>query len=315
VARALRIDFPGACHHVTTRAIRGRNLFPSPADHGAFLERLAEAHERRSLVLHGYCLLPGHLHLEVQTPQGELGRAMQWVLQSHAAYVNRRHGRMGHLFQGRYTSVLVDAEKHLPELTRHIHLNPVRAGLAARPADFEWSSYRSYVGLAGCPPWLELRMTLGRFGETPEEQVRRYRQFVEVEAAPDPLRGVAQGAILGSPQFVERVARGLSDPTDGARLLRMAERPPVEAVFEAVARHYGVEVAALRRKGAHHNEPRDLAIYLARHHWAIPLAAIGEYVGGLGASAVSLADRRTTERLPHDSALRKRVAALTRTGV
>jgi len=313
VARPLRIDFPGAYHHITTRGIAGHDLFVTDADREAFLRRLAEAHERWEVLIHGYCLMSNHLHLEVGTPRGELSRAMQWVLQSYAAHVNRKYNRTGHLFQGRYKSVLVEAESRLHELTRYIHLNPVRAGLTAHPADYRWSSYRSYIGLAECPAWLETAGTLGRFGTTRPEQVRRYRQFVESGAPEDPLREVVYGAVLGSRGFVERITKALAerraDPNI-ARLAQAAPRPAVQAIFEAVAQRYGIEAGLLRRKSARRNDARDVAIYLARHRWGVPLAQIGEFVGGLGPAAVSLAHRRIAERLPRDAALRKRVAAL-----
>lgn len=313
MARPLRIDFPGAYHHVTTRGILGQGIFPSAGDCAVFLERLAEAHKRWELIIHAYCLMTNHLHLELETPRGELCRAMQWVLQSYAAHVNRKYGRAGHLFQGRYKSILVEADSHLHELTRYIHLNPVKAGLAAHPAEYEWSSYRSYLGLVACPPWLEMSATLGRFGHSRTEQVKRYRQFVESGAGEDPLRNVVHGAVLGSRRFVEQAAQLLAERRGDANVARldcMRERPTAEAVFTAVARHCRIDTGTLRRKGARRNDARDLAIYLARHRWGIPLGEIGEFVGSLGGAAVSLADRRIAERLPRDAALRKRVAAL-----
>ena len=128
---------------------------------------------------------------------------MQWVNQTYASYVNRRYDRVGHLFQGRFKSVLVKAESHLHILTRYIHLNPVRARLVKDPVDYCWSSYPCYLGLQEPPAWLEVGQTLRKFGRTADEQRRGYRIFVEQGVVGDPLQGMKFGAILGSERFVE----------------------------------------------------------------------------------------------------------------
>jgi REP element-mobilizing transposase RayT len=315
MARSLRIDFPDAYHHVTARGVMGHDIFHTGEDRQFFLSRLAEAHQRWEIVVYGYCLMSNHVHLELRTPRGELSRAMQWVMQSHAARMNRAHGRAGHLFQGRFRSVLVEADSHLHELTRYIHLNPVRAGLVRRPEDYEWSSYRAYVGLADRPAWLDISATLSRFGPTRAGQVSRYEAFVRSSLPEDPVRQAAFGAILGTPAFVERVRRVLSDRAadpEVSGLRRARPQPSLATLFRAAARSYGVSLKALRCKSKRRNEARDVAVYLARHGWGLPLREIGEFVGGLGLAAVSLADRRISERLPDDAPLRRRVAALER---
>jgi putative transposase len=313
VARPLRVDFPGAYHHVTARGVMGQDVFLTREDRRVFLSGLAEAHERWDIVIHGYCLMTNHIHLELRTLRGDLSRAMQWVLQKHATHMNRTHGRGGHLFQGRFKSALVEAESHLHELTRYIHLNPVRAGLVSRPEEYEWSSYRAYVGLAERPAWLDVASTLSRFGATHAAQTKWYREFVGSGAPEDPMRRAAHGAVLGTREFVEQVRQTLWDRAADPEVSRLQEarpRPSLETLFEAVARGYRVDAESLRRKGKRRNEARDVAIYLARRHGGIPLREIGEFVGDLGSAAVSLAHRRIAERLPGDPALRRRVATL-----
>jgi putative transposase len=315
VARPLRVGFPGAYHHVTARGVTGQDVFLTEEDRRVFLSGLGEAHERWDIVVHGYCLMTNHIHLELQTLRGELSRAMQWLLQRHATHMNRTHRRAGHLFQGRFKSALVEAESHLHELTRYIHLNPVRAGLVLRPEEYEWSSYRAYVGLADRPAWLDVASTLSRFGATRAAQIRWSRAFVGSGAPEDPMRRAAHGAVLGTPGFVERVRQALGERAADPEVSRLQEaraRPSLATLFQTVARGYRVDAESLRRKGRRRNEARDVAVYLARRHGGIPLREIGEFVGDLGSAAVSLAHRRIAERLPCDPALRRRVAALER---
>jgi hypothetical protein len=171
------------------------------------------------------------------------------------------------------------------------------------------------VGLADRPAWLDIASTLSRFGATRAAQTRWYREFVGSGAPEDPMRRAAHGAVLGTPGFVERVRQALGEraaDTEVSRLQAARARPTLETLFRTVARGYSVDARSLCRKGKRRNEARDVAVYLARRHWGIPLREIGEFVGDLGSAAVSLAHRRIAERLPCDPALRRRVAALER---
>jgi len=178
LARPLRIDYPGAFQHVTSRGVAGGTIFFADEDREDFLNSLAEACERWAMVVHAYCLMTNHYHLELESREGKLSRAMQWLNEAHATGVNRRHGRVGHLFQGRFKSALVEAQGDLHELTRYIHMNPVRAGLVQHPADHRWSSYRTYIGLRSGPEWLETGVTLRLLGGKNEKEAgRAYRKF------------------------------------------------------------------------------------------------------------------------------------------
>lgn len=314
MARALRIEYEGAYYHVTSRGVARHEIFFDEDGREAFLQRLLGAHERWGVVFHGYCLMTNHVHLEVATPHAGLSRAMQWIMHGHASYVNRRHRRVGHLFQGRFKSVLVEAETHLEELTRYIHLNPVRAGLVDHPGDYRWSSYRTYLGLEKRPPWLDVSRTLSRFGKTRRTQVRNYRAFVEADSPADPLRDVAYGAILGTGRFVAWVRERFLDRQGDREVSGLARARPgrsVAAIGAAVARAYGVDQSALCCRGRKLNIPRDVAIYLARQYAGVRLASIGEAWGGIGPAAVSLAHRRIAEQLTHDRPLRRAVRRLT----
>ena len=113
MARPLRIDYPGAYYHITARGVGRQNIFFKDADRLIFLEKLGEAVKRWNLGIHGYCLMTNHFHLEIETPDGNLSNSMQWLNQMYAGHVNRTYGRVGHLFQGRFKSALIESGTHL----------------------------------------------------------------------------------------------------------------------------------------------------------------------------------------------------------
>ena len=319
MARPIRIEVPWAYYHVTSRGVAQQDIFFSQVDRRAFLAILAQAYARWGLVFHGYCLMGNHYHLEIQSPEGHVSRPLQWINQKYAAHVNRTHRRVGHLFQGRFKAALVESGGHLRELTRYIHLNPVRAGVVARPGDYAWSSYRAYLGLRGCPEWLRTETTLARFGKSVSEQRRAYRAFVEEEVTVrNPLEDLRFGLVLGSEQFLEWAQgklRGEECPAQAAEIseFRRARAPAdLERVCEVLIRSAGVDERRLIAKGRWKNDDRDLAIYLAVRHTGARLSAIGERFGGLGASAVSHARKRLEHRMARDKALERRVRALSK---
>ena len=128
MARPLRIEYAGGHYHVLNRGNAGERVLAQDRDKEKFLEYIAEAAGRYEFVLHCYCLMDNHFHLLVETRRANLSMAMQWLNVSYAAWYNRKHGRKGHVFQGRFKSYLIDADEYLATLSRYIHLNPVRAG-------------------------------------------------------------------------------------------------------------------------------------------------------------------------------------------
>src|SRR5260370_1294251 len=176
MARALRIERPGGRYHVTARGNERKAIYRQDADRARFLQLLAELAERFGLRVHAYVLLDNHFHLLVETPEANLSRAMQWLNVSYSVWFNRRHDRVGHLFQGRFKAVVVEDDAGWQEVARYVHLNPVRIaalglnkrqrsaarqGVGPAPSaevvaerlrqlrEFRWSSYRAYAGSSG----------------------------------------------------------------------------------------------------------------------------------------------------------------------
>ncbi len=160
MTRPLRVEYSGAIYHIINRGNAGENLFKGIKDRENFLKYLEKAVDRFSVKIHTYCLMTNHYHFLVETLQPNLSKAFQWINVSYAAYFNRKYRRKGHLFQGRFKSILVDADEYLKQLSRYIHLNPVRTKLVEHPGDYPWSSYPVYIGKKKSPGWLQTRWLL-----------------------------------------------------------------------------------------------------------------------------------------------------------
>jgi len=152
MARPLRIEFPGATYHITSRGNERRPIFRSELDRSTFLKFLAETTSRFCWRVAAWVLMTNHFHLAIQTPEANLSRGMHWLNGRYAAWFNRRHQRCGHLFEGRFKALIVEKENYFAEVLRYVVLNPVRAGMIKRSEDYRWSSYRATAGLDGFWP-------------------------------------------------------------------------------------------------------------------------------------------------------------------
>lgn len=291
MARPLRVEFPGAFYHVLNRGNAGEHVLSGDLDKQHFLECLRRAASRFELRIHAYCLMDNHYHLLAETPLANLGKAMQWVNVAYAGWYNRRHQRNGHLFQGRYKALLVDADAYLAELSRYIHRNPVRAGLIATPEAYLWSSCREYLGMRQAPEWLQPDLLLGVFHPRRAIAVERYREFIRVDNAADPHVAATAGFLLGDEQFVESVKRDhLAVRDDGAEVpqLRKLRALSVDQIVEAVADAFGTSAAKILERGGRRVDARVVAIGLAREHSRMGGRELGLYFGWITGAAVTM---------------------------
>ena len=330
MARPLRIEGAGLWYHVMCRGNGGQHVFVDDTDREAFLARLGMVAGAFHVELHAYALMGSHVHLFARTRAANLGRFMQRLLSGYTQWFNKRHDVYGHLFQGRYKALLVDKNAYGKEVSRYIHLNPVRTGMPTRKAvaeqraalrGYRWSSYRAMIGLARKENWLETKETLARWGDTPREQQRQYAAFVEqglVGEIADPTEEAQVQSILGRDGFLTRVkrlvyGRKASDlESEQARRRLLAE--DVEDVIEEVARAYKIKPEEVRRSGGspRRNDTRDVAMWLARERCAArcTLGEIGKAMGGVGRSAVNMAYRRVASRARRDKHLKRMMARL-----
>ncbi len=271
MARPLRIEFPGALYHVTTRGDRRETVYEDDADRERFLALLGEVVGAFNWVVHAYCLMDNHYHLLVETPDGNLSRGMRQLNGVYTQWSNRRHGRTGHLFQGRYKAVLVDADEYLLELTRYVVLNPVRAGMVRAPGDWPWSSYRATQGDVPCPPWLAADAVLSHFGSRRSRARAAYAKFVAEGVGATPVwEGLRGQVYLGDERFMKRMlARtGRAGDINVPRAQRRASPPRLATIarkyrdrneamaaawatggysYAEIARHFGVHFTTVGR--------------------------------------------------------------------
>ena len=261
MTRPLRLEFPGALYHVTSRGDRRSEIFINENDRYAWLEILGKVCQRCNFVVHAYCQMENHYHLMVETIEGNLSQGMRQLNSTYTQNFNRRHGLVGHVLQGRYKAILVDKDSYLLELARYVVLNPVRAGMVLLPRDWKWSSYRATVGKLSGHEWLDTDGLLAHFGHSRDEAVRSYRKFVmDGIGCPSPLKSVRHQLLLGKPEFVAEFVRG-----DGrgklvsvAKVQRRAAVQPLseyEKQFplrdEAMAHAYRSTAFSMAEIGAH----------------------------------------------------------------
>ncbi|OEU72406.1 MAG: hypothetical protein BA869_02190 [Desulfuromonadales bacterium C00003107] len=306
MARPLRIQYPGAFYHVTSRGNERKDIFRSTIDRERFLGYLESATCRYGAVIHAYCLLSNHYHLLLETPAGNLSEIMRHINGAYTTYFNIKRKRAGHLFQGRYKAILVEADAYAVELSRYIHLNPLRAGITKTLADYRWSSYAAYIGLAEPAPWLKTDFILSLLGQDPRSVQDSYRKFIQAKsdvADESPLNNVVASTILGGDAFVqevvERYAGGVSETERPEALKKLIDRPSIDTVLAAVD----------KKLAGQEKLSRKVAVYLCHRLTGETLKRIGDRFG-LKESAVSQASRRLGNKLLEDKALAKRVSRL-----
>jgi putative transposase len=295
MARPLRVEFPGAFYHVINRGNAGEAIFRSNRDREKFLEYVGKTVERFGIKVHTFCLMTNHYHFLIETPEANLSRAIQWMNVSYAAYFNCKRHRRGHLFQGRYKSILVDADAYLKHLSRYIHLNPLRANMVEQLLSHPWSSYPAFVGKATAPDWLERHWLLSLFGKDRKQAFKAYRSFVEeVEPATveNPEKDLVGGFILGSVGFVnwvkETYLRKRSDESEIPQLKEVKPRPTPDAVVAAVCEEFGCDAEWIVQKGRKRNTARDVAIFLSRELTGASGAQLGKYFGNISGAGITV---------------------------
>lgn len=203
MTRPLRLNFPGALHHVTSRGIRRAPIYLDDADRRIWLEVLAKVCERHNCVIHSFCQMTNHYHVLIETVDANLPNCIQQLNGVYSQHFNRRHSLVGHVFQGRYHAILVQKERYLLEVSRYIVLNPLRASIVQALNEWPWSSYRYFIGESTHADWLERDALLAQFGDTPASAIAAYKEFVLAGIGqPDPLAATDHQVVLGDEPFV-----------------------------------------------------------------------------------------------------------------
>ena len=309
MGRPIRIEYKGALYHITSRGNERRKIFLDEKDRTQFLRILADYYDRYGILIHAYVLMDNHYHLILETPKGNLLKVMHGLNGSYTGYFNRRHGRVGHLLQGRYKAILIEKDTYLLPLSRYIHLNPARAGRVKKVDQYEWSSYRGYVGREKEQRWMESGCVLSQLSTRPARARRKYKEYVEEgirKRIDDPLREVHGQVILGTERFIEQtkeLLRGKVLTPEIVERERLQEHPGIEEIVGEVARRFGVKHEVIRAGGTRGNTARQVALYLSHRYTGLSNEAIGKYFGIIHSSGVSKASARVTEEMLKDKRL------------
>ena len=328
MARPVRIDVENGWYHVMSRGIERRDIFGDDRDRGHFLDLLADTTERYNVGVHAFVLMDNHYHLLLQTPEANASRAMQWLNVSYASWFNARRSRVGHLFQGRFKSTLIDGNgSWLLLASVYIHLNPVNlAGLALSKTEsaaeargfrdptkeqvverlkklrtFRWSSYRAYGRYAGTPEWLRCTELLHRAGG--REAYRRYvQQHVTRGMDPDTFSSFGESVAIGKTEFLDRarsIAKGLT--REHCRRDFLKDRPGLDNIIAAVEQVKGEDWKEFR--GRYGDSGRDVVFYLAKMRCGLTYAELGSAAGEVEAGTVAQSVFRLKHRLKKDKLL------------
>ena len=304
MARPLRIEFAGALYHVISRGNERRPIVRDDADRHkrvAWLRRTVEIHGWR---LHAFVLMGNHEHLFVETPEANLSAGMQQLNGSYSGYFNRRHRRSGHLFQGRFKGHLIEEEGHFLQVSRYIHLNPVRARLVERPEQWPWGSCPGYVRAARQLDWICYDRVLGEFGRQGSQARRAYGRFLRAgmdQPPPSPFQSAVGGLIVGSSAFVDRIRRLLDDRPEEPELPQLKQvrrRVELSAIIAAVADSFGVDPARCSAGRRSDGAARAVAAYLARRSFGHPAGQTARALGYRDHSGVGRAVRRIEQSTP-----------------
>jgi putative transposase len=234
MARRPRIEYPGALYHVITRGNHRQKIFYDDDDRAKYLELMAHLSAAQSFRVHAYVLMPNHLVIE--TPDGNLSKGMRQLNGVYTQAFNRRHRRVGHLFQGRFKGILVQKERHFLEVCRYVVLNPVRAKAVSRPREWRWSSYRATAGFTAPPKALTMVEMLDYFGRRKATAQEKYRRYVQEGIAQNSIwENLEAQSLLGVEGFAEALRPHVSGKVKMKEIpkgQRLMGRPSLDKLFQ-----------------------------------------------------------------------------------
>jgi putative transposase len=236
MTRPLRIEYPGALYHVTSRGNGRQRIFEDDRDRQFFLDLLAHVGDRFHFMCHAYCLMDTHYHLVIETPEGNLSRGLRQMNGIYTQKYNWKYKKTGHVFQGRYKAIIVDKDSYLLELSRYVVLNPIRAHMVENPEDWNWSSYRPTSGIDHPPLCLTTDWLLGQFSRNRKRAQKLYTIFVnEGITRQSPWKDLKGQIFLGDDAFIQKLKFPPIDKlTEIPRSQRYAHRPELSDLFATI---------------------------------------------------------------------------------
>lgn len=315
MGRPWRIEYEGALYHVLSRGNERRNIFAHDQDRSRFLGATGEMARRFQIEIFAYVLMANHYHLLLRTLRANLSQAMQWLGVTYTRRFNLEHSRSGHLFQGRFQSMLVQDDAYLLELSCYIHRNPLRAKAIERLVDYPWSSYRAYAYGKSTPEWLSMELILGQMpGSDPHRAYReKVQEYSEEEASL--WEDFHHGLVLGSREFLEKIRLKYLPETPHKEIpqqKRVAAEIDPRAMLEAASQILNCDVQSMRktsRISRSHQEDRDLLVFWIWNTGRYTNQRIADLFG-LTYSSVSHIVRLARLRMKQDRRFREKLESI-----
>lgn len=303
MVRKPRIHIPGAFYHVMLHGNGGQKIFFSPEDQTRLYLLFQEGIGRYGHRIHAFCLMNNHIHLVIQVAEIPLAKIIQNISFRYTRHINTSQERTGHLFQGRYKAILIDADNYLLQLIRYIHNNPVRAEIVNRREDYQWSSHNAYCG-HDFIPWLTIDFALSRFADNLQTARAQYMDFVRLDETEEQLsefqHDTYEGRLLGDVLFAEEVLAKTEE--------NFHKQTTMEQVIHAVCTEYGLKPTTLSEPGKHREnaEARALTALLILNTENLTLTNLAA-IFCRELSGLSQAARRVQVRLQGDKELSERL--------
>jgi REP element-mobilizing transposase RayT len=275
MSRRPRIHYPGAFYHLILRGNAKQPIFHGRDEIRYFEHLLAQGLEEHNHRLYAFCWMKNHVHMALQAPVSPLSKMMQSLSQRYTHWFNRRHDRVGHLFQGRYKAILIENNEYLLELIRYIHLNPVRAKLVADPLDYKASSHGAYLNFKRAPPWLSIDLALKQFGGTEENAQASYLDFmgqpIDADRQAQLRKDNTEGRILNGDDRIRNTMENFIKPANSTIT--------IEEIADLVAKEQGIAAWELTTTSRSRNitKARAIITLLALDHSQHTLGDLARY--------------------------------------
>ncbi|MEA3305532.1 MAG: transposase [Candidatus Omnitrophota bacterium] len=309
MARPYRLEAENTLYHLTNRGDDRKKIYASELDRKKFLEYVVKAKKRFKFRLYAYVLMTNHYHLLIETLQANLSKIMHFINSSYTTYYNVKRKKTGHLFQGRYKSIIADKDNYFLELTRYIHLNPVKAAIVKLPEEYKWSSYKAYTGMAN-DKYIDkeaIKAITDLWG-------KRYRNFVmaSIDEKINPFKNIYGGILLGNKIFIKEKLKKIKEQVNRGKhvayqnaLTGCVEK---EEILKLIKKEYGKNVEELKVR-ARRSNIRKIAIYLMKELTALTNNEIGN-IFDMKYSAVSKAALGVENEMRENKELKKEVEKL-----
>jgi REP element-mobilizing transposase RayT len=296
MVRPLRLSFENAFYHITARGNKREKIFYSPRDKEVFLKRLKEMLIKYAMTCHAYCLMDHHYHLFIKTTKPNLSQGIHYLNSAYTNWFRNQHQIIGPLFQGRFKSILVDADNYALMLSAYIHLNPLRAGIVKQLEDYPWSSYLDYLNLRKSPI-TDPSFVLNLIDHNTLKAIKKYRNYlIENQDMKDPIRESYYRIALGSTTFIEKIKEKIDQ--EGRRReipsTRTLSKYDMDTIILKMTQVLHLEKKAIfdKKRG---NLYRPLALYLIKRFTPLSLSEIGKLFK-MDYSAVSQAAKRFEQK-------------------